>query len=462
MLKQLNVIEDELNKFKEKYLKLEKEFMVYKRNSECKYDRDVMLVKLQNENNSFKVESFMQLQKHNEMLYKQVLELENVIKCYKYEEQLRMKDKDMKYQQQIATLKQKMINYLKNEYSVNNENNTRHKDLNIKLNQLHINELIKDLEFQEMLIEDLINENNSLKQKVRALSNDVVIHKEVEKCLEEKNRKFKKQLLLYNSKLSGDTVSPLLSSTKSLFLNNNNNKGCVYTYANTNNVSPLKTISNLSSSRSLNVMNSHYKVKYESIKEELNDIYNKYRNIFNIYNTALNNIKSNNAYSKEVKEFFKCIHCNKRYCEYNELDKGVQEEILITLMKEILPLVKYDEGLEKKSNLNSNSNKKKRIRVVNSVDWSCKLKEGKTISSSRNLKNGMGMTLTMQSSNDKLDIDNGDGRGKGEWGLEGNNRTMGRSNTENKDLIEFRNKMQKKKLIMKDKKLMLQTFSLLK
>jgi hypothetical protein len=53
MLGQLNVIEDEVNKFKEKYLMLEKEFMVYKRNSECKYDRDVMLVKLQNENNSF-------------------------------------------------------------------------------------------------------------------------------------------------------------------------------------------------------------------------------------------------------------------------------------------------------------------------------------------------------------------------------------------------------------------------
>lgn len=458
MLKQLNVIEDEVNKFKEKYLKLEKEFMLYKRNSECKYDRDVMLVKLQNENNSFKVESFVQLQKHNEMLFKQILELENVIKCYKYEEQLRMKDKDMKYQQQIATLKQKMINYLKNEYSVNNDNNTKHKDLNIKLNQLHINELIKDLEFQEMLIEDLISENNALKQKVRELSNDVVIHKEVEKCLEEKNRKFKKQLLLYNSK-PGNTISPLLSSTKSLLLNNNNK---VYAYASTNNVSPIKTISNLSSSRSLNVINSHYKVKYESTKEELNDIYNKYRNIFNIYNTALSNIKSNNAYAKEVKEFFKYIHCNKRCCKYNELDKGVQEDILITLMKEILPLVKYDEGLEKNTNLNSNSNKKRKIRVVNSVDWSCKLKEGKVISSSRNLKNGMGMTLTMQSSKDKLDVDNGDDKDKSGWGMDVNNRIMGRSNTENKDLIEFRNKMQKKKLITKDKKLMLQTFSLLK
>ena len=124
MLGQLNVIEDEVNKFKEKYFALEKEFMVYKRNSEYKYDKDIMLVKLQNENNSFKVESFAQLQKHNEMLYKQILELENVIKRYKHEEQQRMKETEMKYQHQLASLKQKMINYLKNEYSVNNDNNT--------------------------------------------------------------------------------------------------------------------------------------------------------------------------------------------------------------------------------------------------------------------------------------------------------------------------------------------------
>ena len=110
------------------------------------------------------------------------------------EEKKKLNNLEIQHQNKMASFKKKMLDYLKNEHSNYGSSSNRQSELNSKLTILHVTELIKELEFQSNMIESLLREKEILKKKVFDMSNDIKIHVEVENCLEEKNKKFQKQL----------------------------------------------------------------------------------------------------------------------------------------------------------------------------------------------------------------------------------------------------------------------------
>ena len=159
-----------------------------------RYEKDVTLVKLQNENNNFKVENANKVEKFNDTLYSKILSLENVIKTFAAEEKKKMNFIELQHQNKMASFKKKMLDYLKNEHSSYGSSTNQQSELNAKLTLLHVTELIKELEFQSTQIETLLKEKDILKRKVSDMANDIKIHVQVENCLEEKNKKFQMQL----------------------------------------------------------------------------------------------------------------------------------------------------------------------------------------------------------------------------------------------------------------------------
>ena len=190
-----------------------------------RYEKDVTLVKLQNENNNFKVENANKVEKFNDTLYSKILSLENVIKTFAAEEKKKMNFIELQHQNKMASFKKKMLDYLKNEHSSYGSSTNQQSELNAKLTLLHVTELIKELEFQSTQIETLLKEKDILKRKVSDMANDIKIHVQVENCLEEKNKKFQMQLHSISrpikSELKANSPKKLIQykSTSSFFSN---------------------------------------------------------------------------------------------------------------------------------------------------------------------------------------------------------------------------------------------------
>ena len=164
--KTLEEKEAELEKITSLYTNLQREYRDYKVSMTNRYEKDVTLVKLQNENNIFKVENASKVEKFNDTLYNKILELENVIKNFSQEEKKKMDLLELQHQNKMASFKKKMLDYLKNEHSSYGSSTNQQSELNAKLTLLHVTELIKELEFQSTQIETLLKEKDILKRKV--------------------------------------------------------------------------------------------------------------------------------------------------------------------------------------------------------------------------------------------------------------------------------------------------------
>ena len=103
--KALEEKESELEKVNALYLNLQKEFRDYKVSMTNRYEKDVTLVKLQNENNNFKVENANKVEKFNDTLYCKILSLENVIKTFAAEEKKKMNFIELQHQNKMASFK---------------------------------------------------------------------------------------------------------------------------------------------------------------------------------------------------------------------------------------------------------------------------------------------------------------------------------------------------------------------
>ena len=62
-------------------------------------------MKLQNENNNFKVENANKVEKFNDTLYSKILSLENVIKTFAAEEKKKMNFIELQHQSKMASFK---------------------------------------------------------------------------------------------------------------------------------------------------------------------------------------------------------------------------------------------------------------------------------------------------------------------------------------------------------------------
>ena len=350
--KTLEEKEAELEKITSLYTNLQREYRDYKVSMTNRYEKDVTLVKLQNENNIFKVENASKVEKFNDTLYNKILELENVIKNFSQEEKKKMDLLELQHQNKMASFKKKMLDYLKNEHSSYGKSTNQQNELNSKLTLLHVTELIKELEFQSTQIESLLREKEILKRKVSDMANDIKIHIQVENCLEEKNKKFQMQLhsiskpiKISKGPLKAQFESKANSPKKLIFDRKHNS---------TNSFSSKSSV--ISSSSCLEAgqkqiiltkellskekEKENYRMKYETAQSKLNFLEKKYTNIYKLFDSALEKI-----YTEDIKEDIKDIFINLdefKSCDFDKLNPEQRYGILSLLIKYMLPVVNQE------------------------------------------------------------------------------------------------------------------------
>ena len=236
----------------------------------------------------------------------------------------------------MAAFRKKMLDFLKNEHSDFGSNSNKQSELNSKLTLLHVTELIKELEFQSIQIEELLEEKDSLKRQVINLTNDIKIHMEVENSIQQKSNNFKNQLRSLSKPISIRPTPILPLQPKFIGLKNNSNKSF-------NSVSNNSSSSELSKRQitltkellSKEKEKENYRMKYETAQSKLRYYNTKYGNLFKLFETALDKI-----YNEHIVDSTLFINIEEyKSCNFEKLTWKEQYSILVLIIKYILPQV---------------------------------------------------------------------------------------------------------------------------
>lgn len=340
---QLNEKEAEITKLKSEVFELSRADNDHQFKSKLQYEKDVNQVKYQLENYVAKVDNAAKIEKVNETFHNKILELESIILQYKEEEQKRIDLIQLQHQNKISSFKKQMIDYLKGDRR-SKSNSVNNAELNSKLTNLHISELINELEFQSYLIESLIKENNVFKKKIAALTNDIKIHCQVETCLCEKNNKFQKQLQIISQPMEG-----LRTTTSNLNTNTNthtNNKIAITNYQSqtfykcnknkSEDMNQTRTFRLRKDIVSKEMQIETLKTQYNATKGKLDLLNKKYSEIIRLCDEALKEM----YLSKEnkVDEVYLSLDEFKQ-CDFTKMTPKQKYAALVIIIKYILPLV---------------------------------------------------------------------------------------------------------------------------
>jgi len=385
-LKQKDKIILDLHK---QYEKLQHEFNEYKLNYEKKYEEEIISVRMLNDSTSYKIENVLKIENLNNLLYYRILELENLISNFGIEEKKKLDNLKLNYENKMEIFRKKMVNYIKKEYDNYNSDSNLNKELNNKLNTIHLQELIEEMDFCSKKVEELLKERENLKRKVKDLSNDIKIYETVLQNLERKNKKYQEQLHEMSQNINFDKIKNVIntyngdkksvSSEKNLlsnaslmsFINNSKSRNINKTINVSNTTENIKKpiIKILNTNPNNNFSKENYKIKYETVSSKLNLINIKYGNLLKIYDEILSKLINEN--------FNNNIYINTNdfnNFNFNQLNNEQKYAVIVTLINNIFPLVNK-KNLENENiynkigkikikyfNNNNNNNYNKKIR----------------------------------------------------------------------------------------------------
>ena len=164
------------------------------------YEHDVIQTNMRSENLKHQNDLFSNIKKLNDILYIKNDELKKNLDIVKKEEKSKLEEMEIKYNKKIDNYKKRMIEFLKKNEKERFKMGTQ-AELNNKLNVLHIQELINELEIQGVEVEDLLKERQELKMRIMELNHDLLIYQDVIDTLTKKNHKFEKKLKKISSNI---------------------------------------------------------------------------------------------------------------------------------------------------------------------------------------------------------------------------------------------------------------------
>ena len=398
--------EENLKKLKEEYESL-KSLLLDERNKyqfelrlkDSIYDHDVTQTNMRTESIKHQIDIFSSIKKLNDILYIKNNELKNNLDMIKEEEKTKLEEMEIKYNKKIDKYKKKMLEFLKKNEEERFKMGTQ-TELNNKLNILHIQELINELEIQGVEVEDLLKERQELKMKIMELNNDLYIYQEVIDTMTKKNHKFQNKLKKISNNIKEFSLTENRFSTKyqnklykNQILTEPNEKSInIMTLKNlgkarnlsSNDKNILKLVDNKYNSQELsknsfssfnnriklvlpkNKMNNNkinesndknkdnkdlllkerekYKDLYEFYKDKFELIKNKYTNIFNMYNEALQKIYNEEIIKKNKENINININDFKEF-KFENMTSEQKYAILIKLINNIAPLI-YKKDLD--------------------------------------------------------------------------------------------------------------------
>ena len=370
------------------------------------YEHDVIQTNMRSENLKHQNDLFMNVKKLNDILYIKNDELKKNLDKIKKEEKSKLEEMEIKYNKKIDNYKKRMIEFLKKNEKERYQLGTQ-AELNNKLNVLHIQELINELEIQGVEVEDLLKERQDLKMRILELNHDLFIYQEVIDTLTKKNHKFENKLkkisnnieeysLVKNKKLHQILTEPnetslniktlkklgkarnlrnlssnkdIIKSVENKYSSSVSSKKSFLSYSNKNNKIKISMPKNKAIKININYENSikkdehkdkikdnnnqneilfkekeKYKDLYQFYKDKFEIIKNKYSHIFNMYNEVLEKIY-NEEFIKNNKEDIK-ININEfKEFKFENMSSEQKYAILIKLINNIAPLV-YKKDLE--------------------------------------------------------------------------------------------------------------------
>ena len=193
----LKNIRDENDSLKDSILRERTNFRLELREKDNNYNADIIQTNLRTESLKHQVENFNGIKKLNDILYIKNNELKKNLEDMKCEEKTKLEELEIKYNKKMNNYKRKMIEFLKRNEKERAKNGTQI-ELNNKLNILHIQELVNEIEIQGVEVEDLLKQRQDLKFKILQLNRDLNIYQKVIDILMKKNNAFQHKLKTIN------------------------------------------------------------------------------------------------------------------------------------------------------------------------------------------------------------------------------------------------------------------------
>ena len=394
----------ECENLKKKHIDEISKYLTDIRIKDCMYEHDIIQTQIQNENMKHKLENFSSITKLNDIYYYKNLDLLKKIDDIRKVEKTELEKIEIKYTNKFDSFKQKVIKFLRMQ-KLNNEKDLPKKNLNNKLNEIHIQELVNELEIQGIEFLKIIKERDELKQQLATIKNDFKTYKNVALVLSQKNITLKNQFkkigkkIIFNGnesvaksvdskKNSGSDVNEFICNTTtrnylakdSLLALINKNKEKTYNSENKNHFF-LKSsnISNDSNKKDRTIFKfklekdkkitllfkekEKYKDLYDFYYEKYNTLTKQYTNIFNAYNEQIEKIYNEEISSKNPNILNLKLETFKQF-SFEKMSSEQKYAILIKLINHIAPLV-YKKDLENAENI---LNIKEKYRFQNIKD----------------------------------------------------------------------------------------------
>ena len=197
----LEKLKDENESLKSLLLSERNKYLSELRLKDNKYNQDVIQTKTRNESLKYQNEMFTNVKKLNDILYIKNNELKKNIDDLKKEKKEKITKIEVNFHKKFDSYKNKMLNFLKK----NEQQRIRQGsqiELNNRLNVIHIQELINELEIQGIEVEDLLKERQDLKLKIIQLNDDLLIYQKVIDIMTKKNQNFQKKLKLISNNIN--------------------------------------------------------------------------------------------------------------------------------------------------------------------------------------------------------------------------------------------------------------------
>ena len=377
---------------------LKRDFEIKKKELDDKYQHDIGQVRFMNEKLNTKNETASKFEKLNTLLYEHTLQLEKAILNFKNEEKKRMDEQQLKFDQKLTDTKKRMLDLINQGKKLKNKEINDKFAIMEKFSILNHNSLLNELEFESLQLEDLLKQREHLDQVINRMKSDIDIHKNVEKMLINKNKKYVDMIKILSQKIEKDKKEKekkddiekelnknndfLNENEKQLFLgkikkNIDNNRYQSGIIKKSQSLLKLGNMSNKRMSmtsyktkfffRNNSQNNQHFfetKTRKERIisekvelqkeliqktkeidllrrncshyKDKLNFINNRYSNILSLFDTALEKVYKENI--EDLQDIY--IDFNEfNQCEFQKLSIEKKYSIVVLLIQTILPLI---------------------------------------------------------------------------------------------------------------------------
>ena len=212
----LKAMRQEYDSLKDSLLKDRSDFQMQLREKDNIYNADIIQTNLRVENLKHQSDTFNGIKKLNDILYIKNNELLKNIEDLKNIEKTKLEALEIRYNKKMNNYKRKMIEFLKRNEKERAKNGTQG-ELNNKLNILHIQELVNEVEIQGVEVEDLLKERQELKFKISELNRDLDIYQKIIDLMKRKNNTFQNKLKNINNNNNIQEYNSLSSNKKNKF-----------------------------------------------------------------------------------------------------------------------------------------------------------------------------------------------------------------------------------------------------